>query len=421
MGRGLKALALSVFIFTMALTQPGCWDQQEVERLGIVLATALDQAPEGRVRLTVQTISPKALVGGGPGGPGGGGGVGLSRPFRNLSVEGNTIFDCIRLLSLESPRQLFFAHNQTILISEELARNRGIEELMDFFDRNPQIRRSNWVLISRSDISSVLELPGEITAPASQRIAAIIREQRLSSYYPATQLGEFLEFLETEGSDAYATGIQVEPNETEVRDKVARDSAEGIRRAMAIGAELKVGGTAVFKGNKMAGWLDERESRGLLWVKGKVKGGVITVPCGSVNGSGQDLHFSMEILRNGAKIEPELMDGELSFTVKVNADTNIQEAECHEELEKPEVIKSIEKSLADAVRGEVEAALSKAQHEYRSDVFGFGEVVHRKYPGVWKEVKSDWKEIYPDLPVYVEVEAKIARTGLVTKPVQPHR
>lgn len=225
--------------------------------------------------------------------------------------------------------------------------------------------------------------------------------------------------METEGGEAYATGIQVDPNESEVRDKIAREPVEGIRRAMAVGSELKVGGTAVFKGNKMAGWLDERESRGLLWVRGKVKGGIITVSCGS--GGGGDQRFSIEILSNGSKIEPELVDGELSVTVKITADTSIQEAECRQELEKPEVIKSIENSLADAVRGEVEAALARAQREYRSDVFGFGEAVHRKYPGVWKEVKNDWKEIYPDLPVYVEVDARIARTGLVTKPVEIHR
>lgn len=230
-----------------------------------------------------------------------------------------------------------------------------------------------------------------------------------------------MEMLETEGSEAFASGIQVEPTENEVRDKISRDSSDGKKRTQAIGIVLKVGGTAVFRGNKMAGWLDERETRGLLWVRGKVKGGVITVPCGSGSGKGEDIRYSMEILRNGSKIEPELTDGELSVTVKVNAGTSIQEAECQEELEKPEVIESIKQSLAGAIQGEVEAALAKAQHEYRSDVFGFGEAVHRKYPDVWKEMKNNWKEIYPDLPVYVEVEAKIARTGLVTKPVQAHR
>lgn len=420
MGLCPKVLILFLLIIAPPLTQTGCWDHQEVEKLGIVLATALDQAPDGRVRLTAQIINPKALAGGS--GLGGGGGIGgVSRPYRNISTEGSTVLDCIRLLSLYSPYQLFFAHNQTLLISEELARNRGIEELLDFFDRNPQIRRSAWILISRSDISSVMELPGETQVPSSQRIANIIRQQRLSSYYPDIQLGDFLESLETEGSDVFTMGIQVEPNETEVRDQLAGDSSRGGERLKTIGALVKIGGTAVFNGNRLAGWLNERESRGLLWVKGQVKEGVISVPCSMEKTLGQNQSLSLEILRSKSRIHPEFIDGKLSVTVKVEASTNIQESECMEELNQPEVIRSIEEALASAIQIEVEAALAKAQHEYHADVFGFGEAVHRKYPGVWKELKADWPKTYQDLPVYVEIDAKIARTGLVTKPVEVHR
>ncbi|TEB07327.1 Spore germination protein B3 precursor [Pelotomaculum schinkii] len=422
MGKGLKCLALCALIVVTALSLQGCWDQQEVERLGIVLTTAIDLAPDGRVMLTVQVVNPKSLVGGGVGGVGGvGGGVGGARGFRNVSVEGSTIFDCIRLLSLESPRELYFAHNMAIMISEEFARNRGIEEIMDFFERNPQIRRNNYVLIARSDISSILETPGELVPPPSQVIASTIRQQRLSSYYPDVQLGDFLETLETEGSDAYAAGIQVEPNEAEVRDKISGSSSLLDGRPKPIGAIIKIGGTAVFKGNKMAGWLDERESRGLLWVKGRVKGGVITVPCISGEGGVEGPRFSLEIIRNASKIQPELTEGELGVTVRVDIQANILEAECPEELDKPEVIASIEQLLATAVQGEVEDALTKAQREYKADVFGFGTVFHRKYPVVWKEIKENWIDIYPGLPVYIEVNAVITRTGLVNKPAQVRR
>ncbi|HBC91766.1 MAG TPA: Ger(x)C family spore germination protein, partial [Pelotomaculum sp.] len=191
-------------------------------------------------------------------------------------------------------------------------------------------------------------------------------------------------------------------------------------RPKPIGAIIKIGGTAVFKGNKMVGWLDERESRGLLWVKGKVKGGVITVPCLSGKGSVEGQRFSLEIIRNNSKIEPELTDGALGVTVKVDLQANILEAECPEELDKPEVIAAIDQLLAAEVQGEVEDALTKAQREYKTDVFGFGTVFHRKYPVVWKEIKENWMDIYPGLPVYIEVNAVIPRTGLVNKPAQVH-
>jgi spore germination protein KC len=116
-----------------------------------------------------------------------------------------------------------------------------------------------------------------------------------------------------------------------------------------------------------------------------------------------------------------LSGGELSVTVRIDVETSIQETQCMEELERPEVIKRYEEALAGAVRGEVEAALVKTQREYHSDVFGFGEAIHRRYPGQWKELQPDWSEVYSGLPVYVVVDAKISRTGLITKPVRYHR
>ncbi len=418
MGR-LKILALFVLIFAAALVQPGCWDYNEVEKLSIVFATALDQAPDGRVRVTTQSISPRFLVGGAGGGGGGGGATGVGRGFRNISAEGNTVMDCIRILSLEAPRRLYFAHNQLILISEELARHRGIEELMDFFYRNPRIRGTNWILVARSDISSILETPGELVVPPSHFIVGTIEEQKMSSYYPDIQLGDFLELFETEGVDAFTGLVELKPNEAETRSKTAKNSTGDDGGKKPIGSVVKLGGTAVFSGNKLAGLLDERESRGLLWVRGKVKGGAITVPCGK---GGEDTLLALEILRNSSKIEPDFTDGELSITVKIKVKANIHETECQEELDRPEVLSSVGHLLADAVRGEVEAALVKAQQEYRSDVFGFGEAVHRKYPGVWKEIKDNWgEEIYPFLPVYIDVKGEIARVGMIFKPFKVKR
>ncbi|OPZ73118.1 MAG: Spore germination protein B3 precursor [Firmicutes bacterium ADurb.Bin456] len=321
---------------------------------------------------------------------------------------------------MHSPFQNFFSHNQLILISEGLARNRDIEEFMDFFDRNQQFRRNNWVLITRSDPSSIMSLPGVTLSAPSQRIVNIIKQQDLSSFYPETRLGEFIKNLGCEGIDVFAAGIQIEPNEAEVREELARGSSENGSKEdqKTIGTLVKLGGTAVFRGSRLVGWLNERESRGLLWVRGKVKGGEITVPCNQEKTSGQDKSFSLEILRSSARIKPELSDGELSVTVKINADAVVHEIECMMEVDQPAFIRSLEEGLAGAIQVEVEAALAKAQQEYQSDIFGFGEALHKMNPALWGELRQEWPDIYRSLPVYLEVDARVTRTGLVTKPVQ---
>jgi len=59
-----------------------------------------------------------------------------------------------------------------------------------------------------------------------------------------------------------------------------------------------VSGAAVFKGIRLGGWLDQRAARGLLWVQGKVQGGIVNIP---QPGSPGQL-MSMELFREKTRI-----------------------------------------------------------------------------------------------------------------------
>ncbi|MHB8918629.1 MAG: Ger(x)C family spore germination protein, partial [Desulfocucumaceae bacterium] len=252
-----------LFLLAVIITQPGCWDHREVERLGIVMATGVDLAPEGRFRVIVQNINPSAL---GRGMAGGGGvmpGV-SSKPYRNRSIEGETMFEAIRELSRQTPRQLFFAHNQVILISEKLARERGVTEVMDFFERNPQIRRTTWLLVGKGDMNALLDEPGRLEGSPAQRMFGIISERDLSSQYAVQRLGDFLETMESESTQPYTAVLERIPNKAltpEHRNKLAEGHIAEPHQSMVIN------GTAVFRRDKMAGWLNSKESRGLLWIR----------------------------------------------------------------------------------------------------------------------------------------------------------
>ncbi len=406
----LKRLLLYLLILGIAVTQPACWDQKEVERLGIVLATGVEQAPGGKVRLIVQNISPSAV---GKGSQGGGGGpTATSKSYRNRAAEGETLFEANRKLSLETPRQLFFAHNQVIIISEELARSRGILEVMDFFERNPQIRRTTWVVIGEGDIAALLDEPGRLETTPAQRIFGIINERDLSSQYGVRMLGNFLEMLEGDGVQPFTALLKITDNQAQP-EKHGDRTAEG--HIIEPNDKFLINGTAVFRRDKMVGRLNPKESRGLLWVRGEVKGGVLEV---HVPGE-EDKTVTLEILRSKTKLKPSISDEQIFITVEINEESNLVETTAILDLTKPETINKLEKLQAEAIRKEVEMALDQAQQEYGVDVFGFGEELHRQYPQQWKEMKNNWADIFPTVQVEVQVEAKIRRTGLITKPVEP--
>lgn len=411
--RAVNAALLLILLLAVVFSLTACWDRREVEKLGIVMATGVDLSPEGRVRVIVQNINPPALGKGMAGGTGGGGGAGTAgKAYRNRSVEANTVFDALRDLSRQTPRQLFFAHNQVILLSEKLARERGVQEVLDFFERNPQIRRTTWLLVARGDLLTLLDEPGRLEDTPAQRIFGIIENRRLTSQYAVEMLGNFLEMMDTESTCPYTALVERIPNPASPEEH-AGSLAEGhIAEPHHV---LRLNGTAVFHGDKMAGLLNSRESRGLLWIRGKVRGGTIDV----LNPEQKGSHVSLEITKADSKLETNIKNGRAYVSVDIRAESNIGETTGYLNLIDEETIKKLEALLAGAIREEAEAALNKAQQEYGSDIFGFGQAVHRNHPGYWKKIKNQWLDIFPDVPVSIQVQAKIRRTGMVTNPVVP--
>jgi spore germination protein KC len=77
----------------------------------------------------------------------------------------------------------------------------------------------------------------------------------------------------------------------------------------------------------------------------------------------------------------------------------------------------LNKLLASRVKLLCEKALNKAQKELKTDIFGFGEAIHRKYPKTWEKLKDDWNDKFTDLPVNITVEVETKQLGQITKPL----
>lgn len=69
------------------------------------------------------------------------------------------------------------------------------------------------------------------------------------------------------------------------------------------------------------------------------------------------------------------------------------------------------------IKEDIENTIRKVQEEYKSDIFGFGEAIHRSNPEMWNLLKKDWDDReFPDLKVHTEVDVKIRRLGTTTQP-----
>lgn len=397
-----RRIRLIILVLLICLTA-GCWDMREVEDLGYVMAMAIDRGPQEQIRVITQVPNPRVLGGGTRGGVTPGASI-ATKPYRNFEGTGPTIFYALREISHETSRRLFFAQNRILIFSEAMA-EKGVYDVLDFLKRSVEIRRGlTMVFVARGEPAKILDIPNPHAILPAIRIDDIIRWRGQTSRFAPVPLSRFLESLSLEGQEPYAGVIEVASNPT-------AQVKGGEKAAPEPSSTIRLTGAALFRNDRMAGFLDETETRGLLWVLNEVRGGQIVFPCPGQEGK----KVTVDIIRANAKIEPEITEEGIIMTVKIREDGNLVEVEGHLDVSKPEVIKELDRLHAAAIGNEVMAAVYKAQ-ELGSDAFGFGEAFRRKFPREWKKIKKDWPEIFPGIEVRVQVVAHIRRMGMTVKP-----
>ena len=171
---------------------------------------------------------------------------------------------------------------------------------------------------------------------------------------------------------------------------------------------VRVSGMAVFKRDRMIGELSEDETRGVLWVLGKVKSTVINVEI--AGGSA-----SLEVISAKCDISPVVSDGKVTIKIDISIKAKMAEQTCKENLETIENMKKLQMLAQEAVCNEIALAFNKAA-ALDADVFGFGDLVHQHYNNEWKEMEKNWDSIFPGITLDIKTGLNIVSAGAVEEP-----
>jgi len=388
-----------ILITAIGLTLGSCWSRSELNELAIVTAVGLDKIEnDDELLVSLQIIKPSEIKSTSDGGGSGSKGVWIAQN------KGYTIFDAIRNATMITERKVFLSQLKAIVIGEELAKT-GIGPILDVFDRDPEPRRTAWLLIAKGRAEDVIKAEHEQEKIPSQALEGLIESSIFSSKAVKVNLHEFLKMLSADTTDPYA--IRVETFEDEAEDGENKKSKTVNR--------IRLTGAAVFKKDKLIGWLNRPEARGLNWINGKVSSGIIVVK----SPIDERKNVALEIIRASSKIDPEIRDGEIIINVNIKEEGNLGEQMSKDSLSKPEMYDSLEQRKAIVIKNEIEAVIKKAQDEWNVDIFGFGEAVHRKYPKEWKSLKYRWREVFPHIQVNVKVSAELRTNDLSNYPPIP--
>lgn len=391
-----KRAVCLIGLLAIVLILSGCWSRNELNDLAITVALGVDKTKDDEYEISVQIVDPGQIAKNGGG----------SRTSATLySIRGTTIGEAIGRLTTITPRKAYFSHLRVLLISEELARE-GISEVLEYISKNHEFRPDFYIGVARG--TTAREILGLMTPieriPANKMYNALEVAQREWAPVATIQMNDLIHDIITKGTNPVLTGFRIRGDieQAKTQKNVERIETFGVIQAW---------GLAAFNEDKFVGWLDERESKGYTGITDKLYRSVLV---GNCPGGG---YITMNINRSKTSVKAKVRNGKPQIIVLIRAEGDISEVSCRIDLTKPETIKQINKVLGVAIKENMERSLRKAK-KLKTDIFGFGEAIHRVNPSYWRKVMDDWDQHFTKLPVVIQVEIQVRQLGTTTNPIR---
>lgn len=374
-----------ILIILIIIVVSGCWDRRELKSIGFVSCTGIDLSPDGKsVIYTSEVVKPRvseASV------SQSGGGV-AGQATVQVRGKGETIMEAIRSTTFENSRKLDFTHSLALIISKDVAK-KGLMPILDAHLRQRQFREIQWVLVAEGRAEDIIKGKSKMEKSIGITIDNLIKVSGDNSQVNPVNLQQLIEMLLSESGDATLPIIKLSNQRMVLLDN-----------------------TAVFKKDKLVGELNRKQTRGILWLNGKFKSSVVRLK--GPNGKPVDLEVLSQLFTSRPR--PVIDEKGLSIKGKMTLNCTLAEQFSETDLTNTKTRKLVEEQMGIATKQEILSALEQAK-KLHSDIFGFGDEFHRKYPKQWRKMKKNWDEHFQELSIDINVTAFIHHVGLINKPL----
>ena len=398
---------LLILFFLLLPFVSGCWDSKEIDKRANVLAIGIDAASskeqnsedaiahlknklpipnKDMIKMTAQIAVPGRI----PLGPEQGGGS-SQNPVLVIQVVGHTIDDAIVNLQQEVANQLFLGHLRIIVLNEKVAR-KGTKRFNDFLRRNPQIRRTANLVVSKEKAATYMKVTPKLERIPSLYLADMVDNLASLGKFPPSFIGLFWTIQSSKGQETYLPYFSIKNK-----------------------SNIQLNGLAYFKGDRMVGKTSPLEIGDFMSVIGIRKGGYGAFS--KVPGTNKVVMIGTK--KRKTRIRVNLMNGKPHVLIKIRYECEIDEKGSPKIFIKDSnMIAKIENEFSKSVIKSIRGFIGKTQGA-QSDIFGFGEHFRAKMPKYWRgnvRTKEMWEEIYKDdLTFDIKVNTHINRVGMKAK------
>lgn len=365
----MKVFKPIILILLVCLTFTGCNSQNNLRDLSIVEGMGIDYK-DGEIEVTVQTLN---LV------KEGSGSEALSQNVTmNTSGTGKNISDALTTISKGISKKLFFGQNRVIVFGRDFATNH-LDENLDYFLRSSDSRADILLCVADDTAKSVIESKENNALVPAESIASLLITGEKRGFSAKITTNELLNLYADKTSDMYLPIVRCE------KDKIA------------------VLGIAIYDNNKLVSVLNDKNMQGLLFLKDKIKSGLVMVESTNLGKT------TVEITKSSSKATVKYENGKITLHEKISTDITLNEAE--KGIIEPITDKDI-KEIKLLTEKEIEKSCKSAFEEclkYKSDCLRLGENLAMRDPHAYSVLSDNWDENLKDAEIITEVKCNISK------------
>lgn len=376
----MKKVILLIFL-TFICT--GCYNYKELNELGIVSAMGISKDGD-LYNLDIQLLnvldSEKS---------------GLNKsPITVISGQGETIFEAARSMNRKTSKVFFLADVDYVFLDQSVL-NDGLDEIMDFLIRDTRLSL-NFLVVTSTENKS-LDILSSIshfdTNSANNLYDAIMNSETRYGGINSLHVRELINNYYAKGKYTIFPNVYIK----DTRKSSENDSLEDSKSESYV--EVK---NMVFFKDKEAIELTDEETKGVNFLRNKIKNATLTIEC---DGG----YFTIETLESKMKLKSKLNIDQLNVKGSVGAE--IVYYGCKDNLDNAGVLKSISKKAEKEIESYITKAFNKSK-KYNYDFLGLGNYIYKNNYKYFDFENKNWnKEGLNKLNLKYNIDVSLYKQG----------
>ena len=384
-----KIFVLLVFCLMLC----GCGNYRELNDLSVITGVAIDKDESGYKLSYLIANSQKAQTSSKEG----------EAQTTVYSGTGKNLTEAVKAIEVKSPKQLYYGHITTVIISEEIGKE-GFLKVSDIILRNPETRKQFYILQAKDcEAKDILKIVSPLESFPSQNIASLIKANQLNqSFSSDINYSQFIGQILDKGYDAILPTITV-------KGDIDDGSKEKNIQTTEPKTYLRLGALAIYHNDKFIDYASKTESQDINILKNKI------------NEFKYNFKYNDDLVAYTSDNVKTKINLKSSNEIEINVTSRgfISEINQNVDLENLKTLQDMENKLSTEVEDCLKKTLNSLQHKYKADVIGFGNKIYKKYPNEWKKVEDKWNEKYfPRLNIKVKANFKIESTGSLDRTIE---